>query len=342
MASLSSVVALSSTTNLEVPIGQVVQVTGLANYIEVFYQFLIPAIAIIAATLIMYAGIRWITAAGNQSQITEARDRIISALAGLILALASFVILNTINPQLTVLENPVVAALEVPESIQQIMDAAANQVTTASTATDATCVDTADMVSIYSAMQEYNANAASIYNSNHGGSGFIDPSLIEPLALAILAADLKGMTMYVNSDWRSYAKQQELYNCYVNCTASCGGQCNQAAQPSCGAPHQTGKALDLTWYPKGSADKSGTSPFHTLYGYNNARCNGGGYNARGSVRSGKPNCSKYSTATKDAIKLSQDELQKIMERLLFKRICIEWWHVELNGPSTVVCAPGSY
>lgn len=91
---------------LEVPIGTTKQVHGIAEYVSIFYRFAVSAVAIIAAAMIMYAGISWLTAAGNSQRIGEAKERIIAAISGLIVTLLSFVILNTINPKLVQLQNP--------------------------------------------------------------------------------------------------------------------------------------------------------------------------------------------------------------------------------------------
>jgi len=75
--------------------------SNLPAYIKTLYSFLIGVIAIIAVISIMVGGLKWILAAGNATVIGAARQQITAAVAGLILALCSFVILNMINPSLT-------------------------------------------------------------------------------------------------------------------------------------------------------------------------------------------------------------------------------------------------
>jgi hypothetical protein len=58
--------------------------------------------------MVMYAGIQWITAAGNSSKIENAKSTMNGAFIGLVLALSSYVILNTINPELVTLRVPFV------------------------------------------------------------------------------------------------------------------------------------------------------------------------------------------------------------------------------------------
>jgi D-alanyl-D-alanine dipeptidase len=63
-------------------------------------------------------------------------------------------------------------------------------------------------------------------------------------------------SMTITSAYRTFAKQQELYDCYQNklktgrCTCS---SCNEAAKPGCDAPHQTGTAVDVC-LRKGNVD----------------------------------------------------------------------------------------
>ncbi|PIW36995.1 MAG: hypothetical protein COW24_02425 [Candidatus Kerfeldbacteria bacterium CG15_BIG_FIL_POST_REV_8_21_14_020_45_12] len=89
--------------NLEVPFGTKGYATDLVDYIVTLYQFLISAIGIIAAVMIMISGLRWAAAAGNAEQIGVAKEGVTNALIGLILALTSYTILNALNPSLTTL-----------------------------------------------------------------------------------------------------------------------------------------------------------------------------------------------------------------------------------------------
>ena len=58
-----------------------------------------------------------------------------------------------------------------------------------------------------------------------------------------VAADAAGVTLVVNSGFRTMAEQQYLYGCYINCNCN---NCNLAAQPGY-SNHQSGHALDLGW-----------------------------------------------------------------------------------------------
>jgi len=85
---------------LETPLGAKVYVNNLADYISTIYNFALSIIGILATVAIIYGGVRWASAAGNESSITAAKETIFSALIGLIIAVGSYTILNFINPQL--------------------------------------------------------------------------------------------------------------------------------------------------------------------------------------------------------------------------------------------------
>lgn len=63
------------------------------------YSFYILGIALFG--VVFWAGFEWFTAAGNSAKIAKAKGRIYNAIIGAILLVASFLILNTINPDLT-------------------------------------------------------------------------------------------------------------------------------------------------------------------------------------------------------------------------------------------------
>lgn len=105
--------------HLEVPIGSTSYVTNtngeaLGRYIAVAYEFLVGVVGVMAATMIMYAGVLWGTAAGNSGQISKAKEYIISAFVGLALSLGSYTILFTINPALVIIPAITPVAVDIP------------------------------------------------------------------------------------------------------------------------------------------------------------------------------------------------------------------------------------
>jgi hypothetical protein len=84
-----------------------VKVTGslLGEYISTLYQYLLYVAGVLAVIVIMVGGFQWITAGGNQSKIGEAKERVTSAIIGLFLALGSYLLLFTINPDLVKIDD---------------------------------------------------------------------------------------------------------------------------------------------------------------------------------------------------------------------------------------------
>jgi hypothetical protein len=73
---------------------------SIANYIKAIYTYAIGIVGILAAVVLMFGGVLWITAGGNNERISNAKSWIAASLSGLVLALCSYMILYTINPNL--------------------------------------------------------------------------------------------------------------------------------------------------------------------------------------------------------------------------------------------------
>ena len=65
------------------------------------YTFGVAAVTVLAFVVLVWGGFIWLTSGGNVSQIDSAKRWIMGSVLGLVIALSSFIILNTINPQLT-------------------------------------------------------------------------------------------------------------------------------------------------------------------------------------------------------------------------------------------------
>lgn len=89
---------------LEVPIGTTTEVTDLPQYISIIYRFAIGVISLLAVLMIVFGGLNWIIAAGNEQRISDAKATIFAAIIGLAIALTSYTLLNTINPNLVALQ----------------------------------------------------------------------------------------------------------------------------------------------------------------------------------------------------------------------------------------------
>ncbi|HEX9664198.1 MAG TPA: hypothetical protein VGA49_00025 [Patescibacteria group bacterium] len=105
---LSGLVLAQETASikLNVPFGGLGTASNYAEYIAALYKFGVAAAGVVAVVMIMIGGIIWIVAAGNASKIGQAQNLITNAIIGLIMILGSYVLLNTINPDLVKLRVP--------------------------------------------------------------------------------------------------------------------------------------------------------------------------------------------------------------------------------------------
>ena len=78
---------------------------GLAERVNNFYIWAIGLGGMLALALIIYGGVLYSASGGNPGRMTEAKTWIQQALFGLALLLASYLILNFINPDLTTLDD---------------------------------------------------------------------------------------------------------------------------------------------------------------------------------------------------------------------------------------------
>ncbi len=74
------------------------------EYIKYIFNFVVAVSGFLALGSLVYAGARYLTSAGDPSKMQIAKDRITSAFWGIIIILASFLILQNINPQLTLID----------------------------------------------------------------------------------------------------------------------------------------------------------------------------------------------------------------------------------------------
>lgn len=75
-------------------------VCGPAAYLSGLYQLAVGVAVALAVVIIVYAGIIYASSGDNASKQKEAKTQITQAIFGLAILLASFLILNTINPDL--------------------------------------------------------------------------------------------------------------------------------------------------------------------------------------------------------------------------------------------------
>lgn len=104
--------AQEETSKLSVPFGGQVEFTSPAQYIKAIYNFSLGIGSVLALFLIVIGGIRY-TLSEAVTNKSDSKDQIRGAVIGLILLLTSFLILQTVNPKITDLEDPDLDFIEI-------------------------------------------------------------------------------------------------------------------------------------------------------------------------------------------------------------------------------------
>lgn len=74
--------------------------TTLPNVIKYIYMFSLGIVGVVALLSMLIGAVKYVLSAGNASKVADAKDQIFSAILGIILLLASVMILRIINPDL--------------------------------------------------------------------------------------------------------------------------------------------------------------------------------------------------------------------------------------------------
>lgn len=72
----------------------------IAQYISAFYDYAMGIVGIVAVIVLMIGGIIWLTSGGNPTKIEQAKDLILGSITGVGLLLGSWILLNTVDPNL--------------------------------------------------------------------------------------------------------------------------------------------------------------------------------------------------------------------------------------------------
>jgi len=72
----------------------------LGDYIASVYKYAIAVITVLAVVFLVIAGLQWAMSGGNSERVSQAKKIIARSLTGLLIALGSYTILFTINPEL--------------------------------------------------------------------------------------------------------------------------------------------------------------------------------------------------------------------------------------------------
>lgn len=91
----------------------------LPHYIKYILNFIIGLAGFAAFISLVVAGIRYLTSTGIPAQLESAKKQILSAFLGILILLASYLILTAINPQLVVLKLPGVERFPLPPAPEE-------------------------------------------------------------------------------------------------------------------------------------------------------------------------------------------------------------------------------
>lgn len=105
--------AATGTTNAAKGYEPLVKIPGvdatevdISNYLLGMYNFLLSIVGIVAVVMLIIGGMKYIMAAGSGGAVSSAKETIKDAILGLLLALLSYVIVGTINPDVLYLRQP--------------------------------------------------------------------------------------------------------------------------------------------------------------------------------------------------------------------------------------------
>ncbi|MBU1131232.1 D-alanyl-D-alanine carboxypeptidase family protein [Patescibacteria group bacterium] len=195
--------------------GMEVNSQTITKYFGGLYRFFVSIAGIVAVFMITMGGVYWLFSGGNDQKITKAKEIILGAVFGLLLALSSYMILFNINPALVEFED-----LPVPAVVMEMSSLVTGACPSES---QVKIIPSIDKVSI----------------SSNCSNPRLTQETIDKLKVASEKLN-SNETLVITSAYRTYKKQKELYDCWKQ------GLCpNVAAKPSCSAPHQTGQAMDV-------------------------------------------------------------------------------------------------
>ena len=92
--------------DLQIELGSTGSVTDVAEYIALAYRYILGIGGILAVIVVIAGGFIYITAGGNTSKFDQAKQYIGGAVVGTILLFGSYLILDTLNPDLVKLRMP--------------------------------------------------------------------------------------------------------------------------------------------------------------------------------------------------------------------------------------------
>ncbi len=98
----------------------------IGQYVSGVYTFLISIIGLVAAIMMIIGGFEYLTSAGDSGKIGKSKKRITDALIGMVLALGSYALLYTINPDLVVFKGLNIQMVVADPILDSLMESTAS------------------------------------------------------------------------------------------------------------------------------------------------------------------------------------------------------------------------
>ena len=73
--------------------------TGLPEYVKYIFNFAVAIVGIVAVAVFIWGGYIFLTSSGDLNKLKDGKDRLISALLGMLVLFSSYILLTTINPE---------------------------------------------------------------------------------------------------------------------------------------------------------------------------------------------------------------------------------------------------
>jgi len=95
--------------------------TPLSDYAKYVLNLLLSLAGLVIFGALVYGGFRYLTASGKPTKLGTAKKQVLAAFLGLVIILSSYLILNTINPQLIVFRTPEWIKIEVLPFVKPLL-----------------------------------------------------------------------------------------------------------------------------------------------------------------------------------------------------------------------------
>lgn len=322
---------------------QYIQSSSIASVIAFYYKYAITLITILTTIMIIMAGVIWLTSAGNAEKITRAKLMISRSFTGLIIALGSYTLLYTINPDLVEFGNLQVLRIEkfaagIPQDYSMPDSGNVSELTGLVSLDNVPNVTFADKVdkramsdvknNLIKAMDQFkgyksgNAIITSVTRTPSYQYGLLTRMCgCKPVELLKEELEKKGLKKVEKGQWKPYCAADFPANCQVG-YGTLAYEDGIFKSPL--VSHMGGKALDMGAAKTGSYQPCGNVAFVDVRSRDSKGVSNAGTDAKGDVCIPK-------------------EQQKLIRAMLDNGFCVglkdgsylrEPWHFEILGGYT--------